>query len=302
MNYQKKQKKVFLKKVLKVNSDLDTIKHLREITGAGFLDCKKALVENNNNIETSIDYLRKKGLSKASKKVNREAKEGAIGVYANKDYSIILKINSETDFAAKSDKFLKFMDDIGQMSLSFDEELNINNFLDKSFDNKKISEYFNEIISIIGENILLGDLVKINHNKYNMKYYVHNPYKNNIGKIISLIIFDSDEIDENIDQFSKNICMHIAASKPDALDINLLDKELVAKEKEFQIENIKSSGKPENIIEKILEGKMKKFYSESTLLNQQYVIDPDKTVKEVINNFSKQCKFQLIDYKLIMIN
>ncbi len=285
-----------------MNSDLDTVKHLREITGAGFLDCKKALIENNNNIETSIDYLRKKGLSKASKKVNREAKEGAIGVYANQNHSIILKVNSETDFAAKSDKFLNFMDEIGKIALSFDEDLNINNFLDKSYENKKISEYFNEIISIIGENVVLGDLVKINHKEYNMKYYVHNPYKKNIGKIISLIIFNSEKIDENIDQFTKNICMHIAASKPDALDTNLLDKDLVAKEKEFQIENIKSSGKPDNIIEKILEGKMKKFYSESTLLNQQYVIDPDKTVKEIINDFSKKSKFQLIDYKLIMIN
>ena len=280
---------------------LDAVKNLREITGAGFLDCKKALSENNNNLEASIDFLRKKGLSKASKKSSREAKEGVVAIYSNSSQTIILKVNSETDFAAKSETFLNFVDKIGNFALSLDKKEGLNDFLDKEYEGKKITDHFKEIISVIGENILLKEIILAEHNGLHNNYYVHNSYKSNIGKIISFVSYESSNLDESVKQFTKNICMHIAASKPEALDVEFLDDEYIEKEKNFQIENIKSSGKPENIIEKILEGKMKKFYAESTLLNQIFILDTDKTVKNVIDELPKSYQFKLIDYKLLAL-
>ena len=285
-----------------MNDLLSLIKNLREITGAGFVDCKKALIENNNDIDNSIDYLRKKGLSKASKKSNREAKEGAVGFYSKDNRSIIIKINSETDFAAKSEKFLNFVDMIGNIALNVDANLNINTFLDYEHEEKKISDLFKETISVIGENIILGDVMMINHENFHVNHYVHNPYKSNLGKIISVVVYKTLDNNNEIKQFSRNLCMHIAASKPEAMDIELLNPDTVKKEKDFQTESIKSSGKPENVINKILEGKMKKFFEESTLLNQKYVLDPDKTVKNVIEELPKECNFELTDYKLLLLN
>ena len=281
---------------------LDLVKNLREITGAGFLDCKKALLANDNDIESSIDYLRKKGLLKASKKSSREAKDGAVGIYNNNSKIIILKINSETDFAAKSDKFLQFVDLIGNIALKNNDDIDKDSFLESIYEGKKISEYFTDIISVIGENIVLRDIkvIQLDDNYYN--YYVHNSYKKNIGKIISLIIYKSLKQNNVIEEFTKNICMHIAASKPEAIDIEYLDPEIVKKEKDFQRDNIKNSGKPSDIIDKIIDGKMKKFYSESTLLNQNYVLDPDKKVKEVINTLPSEYSFKLIDYKLVVLS
>ena len=280
---------------------LDAVKNLREITGAGFLDCKKALSENNNDLEASIDFLRKKGLSKASKKSSREAKEGVVAIYSNSSQTIILKVNSETDFAAKSETFLNFVDKIGNFALSLDKKEGLNDFLDKEYEGKKITDHFKEIISVIGENILLKEIILAEHNGLHNNYYVHNSYKSNIGKIISFVSYESSNLDESVKQFTKNICMHIAASKPEALDVEFLDDEYIEKEKNFQIENIKSSGKPENIIEKILEGKMKKFYAESTLLNQMFILDTDKTVKNVIDELPNTYEFKLIDYKLLAL-
>ncbi len=278
------------------------IKTLRDKTGAGFLDCKNALQENNNEIESSIDYLRKKGLAKASKKSSRIASEGAVGIYSNKSKSIIIKINSETDFASKGETFLNFFDQIGNMLILSKNKINLNSIMDMMFNNIKLSEYFTDIIARIGENIVLGDIRIIDHNNSQFNYYVHNSYKKNIGKIISFINYNSKIQNDQIKNFSKNLCMHIAASKPDALDIKYLDKELIDREKEVQLATIQSTGKSKDIIDKILEGKMKKFYSESTLLNQKFILDPDKTVKEVINELPQELGFKLINYELLILN
>ena len=284
-------------------SDLmESIKNLREITGAGFLDCKKALEENNHDIDLSIDFLRKKGLAKANKKSSREAKEGAIGVYSNDKISTIIQINTETDFAAKNEVFLNFMDQIGEYSLEIkDTNFSIENFLDSTQSGRKISDYFKDIIAKIGENIILTKMYINEHKENHFSYYVHNSYKKNIGKIATLISYKVDEDNDESKLLAKNICMHIAASKPLALNIESLNKELIEKEKDIQLDLIKSSGKPESIIEKILDGKMKKFYSESTLLNQNYILDPDLTVDKVIKEFSKKNKFEIINYNLVSL-
>ncbi|MDC0037756.1 translation elongation factor Ts [Alphaproteobacteria bacterium] len=284
-------------------SDLmEGIKNLREITGAGFLDCKKALEANNHDIDLSIDFLRKKGLAKANKKSSREAKEGAIGVYFNNKISTIIQINTETDFAAKNEVFLNFMDKIGNFSLEIkDKNYSFKNFLDSTHDGRIISDYFKDIIAKIGENIVLTKLYINEHKQNYFSYYVHNSYKKNIGKLATFISYKADKDNDESKLLAKNICMHIAASKPLSLNVANLNKDLIEKEKDIQLDLIKSSGKPENIVEKILEGKMKKFYSESTLLNQNYILDPDQTVEKVVNEFSKKNNFEILSYNLVSL-
>ena len=280
-------------------SNLGLIKELREKTGAGFLDCKNALSENNNDIEQSIDSLRKKGLAKATKKSSREAKEGAVGFYKNEKILIILKINSETDFSAKSDTFLNFLDLIGSIALAQDNpNLDLDKFMNVKDGDKSISDFLTEMIAKIGENLIISDLKIFKINDFQVNYYVHNPYRKNIGKIVSTVFYQSDDANDSVETFSKNLCMHIAASKPEAIDIANLSSEIIENEKKIQKEMIKESGKPSNVMEKILEGKMKKFYSEVTLLNQNFVIDPDKTIKDAINEYSLTNKFELKNYSL----
>ena len=277
-----------------MGEDLKLVKELRNKTGAGFLDCKEALSNNNGNIDNAIDYLRKKGLAKASKKSSREANEGAIGFYENNSICILIKINSETDFAAKSDTFLNFVDYIGNIILDLNNtELDPHMFLDTKISSKSIKEIFDEMIAKIGENIVISDLRVFTKNNNYLSFYVHNAYRKNIGKIISVLKYSADSNYESIQNFAKNLCMHIAALKPEALDESNLEQTTIDKELNIQKELIASSGKPENVIDKILEGKMKKFYSEVTLLNQSFVLEPEKSVKEVINSNHKDKKFEI---------
>ncbi len=283
-------------------SDLNLIKELREKTGAGFLDCKNALKESNNDINLSIDSLRKKGLAKATKKSSREAKEGAIGFFSNDNVCVILKINSETDFSAKSNTFLDFVDYLGNAAIKTnDYNLNLEKFMNYKQNDKTISELITEMIVKIGENIILNDLKIIEIKNLNLNYYIHNPYRKNIGKIVSTVFFESDKMNSEIENFSKNLCMHIAASKPEAMDVEQLSSNIVDNEKIIQQEMIKDSGKPSNVMDKILEGKMKKFFSEVTLLNQSFVIDPDKNVKDAINDFNSSNKFVLKEYMFVSL-
>ena len=287
-----------------MNNIMVNVKNLRDMTGAGFLDCKKALEANDQSIEKSIVYLRKKGLAKANKKSSRQTNEGAIGLYSNEAKTVLIQINTETDFAAKNEVFLNFMNEIGGLALEVDDiNISLENFVKLSFRNKIISEYFTDIITKIGENIILSQLIIVPNNDGCMiSTYIHNAYKKNIGKIAVVLKSKINEIDEESKILGKNLCMHIAASKPFALSIEKLNKNLIKKEREIQIETIKSSGKPNNILEKILEGKMKKFYSDSVLLEQPYILDLDKTVKQIITEFSKINNFEIIDYKLIVLN
>ena len=287
-----------------MNNIMVNVKNLRDMTGAGFLDCQKALEANDQSIEKSIVYLRKKGLAKANKKSSRQTNEGAIGLYSNEAKTVLIQINTETDFAAKNEVFLNFMNEIGGFALEVDNiNISLENFVKLSFRNKIISEYFTDIITKIGENIILSQLIIVPNNDGSMiSTYIHNAYKKNIGKIAVVLKSKINEIDEESKILGKNLCMHIAASKPFALSIEKLNKNLIKKEREIQIETIKSSGKPNNILEKILEGKMKKFYSDSVLLEQPYILDLDKTVKQIITEFSKINNFEIIDYKLIVLN
>ena len=283
-----------------MSSIMDLIKELREKTGAGFLDCKKSLEENSNDIEKSIESLRKKGLAKASKKSDRTANEGAVGIYSNENITVLIKVNSETDFAAKSDTFLDFLDSLGKIILENNNIIDKNELLKLKFETGNVQDYFNSMIAKIGENLILNDLIIKNNQDTFISFYIHNSYRNNIGKIITLLEFSSNKKDKEIETFTKNLCMHIAAMKPESLDIPDLDDKIIKNEEKIQRELIINSGKPSSIVDKILEGKMKKFYSEVTLLNQSYILDQDKTVRDVINDFNKN-DFKLISYDLISL-
>ena len=284
-----------------MNNTFDLIKELRNKTGAGFLDCKNALFENNNNLEESIEFLRKKGLAKASKKSSREAIEGAVGIYSNNKVIVLIKVNSETDFAAKSDIFLNFLDELGDFAVkNCQSNHSKEDFLGLKYNDTLISEFFDSMIAKIGENLILNDLIILENKNY-YSFYIHNSYKKNIGKIISIVKYETNEDNEVIKKFSKNLCMHIAAMKPESLDINDLEKNFVEKEKNIQKELILNSGKPENIVEKILEGKMKKFYSEVTLLNQNYILDQDKTVKMAIQELPENLNFKISSFNIISL-
>ena len=285
-----------------MSSLTELIKDLRNKTGAGFLDCKNALSENNNDLDKSIEFLRKKGLAKASKKTSREANEGAIGIYSNKDLVVVFKVNSETDFAAKSEAFLSFLDELGSIFLKENNpNLGKEDFISLKYKDGLISDFFKSMIAKIGENLILNDLITLEKKDINISYYIHNSYKENIGKIISLIQYKSDNNEKEIETFSKNLCMHIAAMKPESMDVNDLDEKIVNNEKSIQKELILNSGKPSNIADKILEGKMKKFYSEVTLLNQSFILDQDKTVKNIIDEKSDKYNYKLISFNLISL-
>ena len=222
----------------------------------------------------------------------------------NVNQAVLLEINSETDFAAKNNLFLDFMDKIGKYILENEnsKDLILEKFLEKKFEEKSISDHFNEIIAKIGENIVLKKIVVMkNEQKTKFYSYIHNNYRPNIGKICVILKAQVKEENEEATQLGKNLCMHIAASKPLALDSNQLDLQLVAREKEIQIATIKASGKPNNILEKILEGKMKKFYSEVTLLNQSYIMDPDKNIRQILDEFSKKNTFDIKEFSIFVL-
>ncbi len=281
---------------------VNLIKDLSNKTGAGFLDCKKALLQKNNNLEEAIEFLRKKGLAKASKKTSREANEGAVGIYSDENLIVIIKVNSETDFAAKSDTFLNFLDELGAFVLNQNNtNISKEDFLNLIYKKVSISDFFKSMIAKIGENLILNDLIIIKNNQDHFSYYIHNSYRKNIGKIISLIKYQTVNNDDEVKLLSKNLCMHIAAMKPESIDVDDLDTTIVEKEENIQKELIISSGKPSNIVEKILEGKMKKFFSEITLLNQSFILDPDKSINEVISEYRDKNDYKIISFKIITL-
>ena len=264
----------------------ELIKELRDKTGAGFLDCKKSLEDNNNDIEKSIEDLRKKGLAKASKKSDRVANEGAIGIYSNDNITVILKVNSETDFAAKSDTFLNFLDNLGNLILNHNKKIDKESFLNLKYENGNVQDFFNSMIAKIGENLILNDLIVRENSNIYTNFYIHNSYRINIGKIISLVEYSSNRKDNETEILSKNLCMHIAAMKPKALDISGIDQDLLDKEQRVAREKAIKSGKPAEIIEKMVSGAINKYVKEISLLGQVFVKAEDgkQTVAEYLKS------------------
>ena len=258
------------------------VKELRESTGAGMLDCKKALVEANGNIEDAVDWLRKKGLASAAKKASRIAAEGLVSVYVEGNKGAIAEVNSETDFVAKNDLFQDYVADAAKVALmAAGEVCNM-----KAFNCPKCGKTFEErltdLIAKIGENMNLRRAAMLEVNNGVVSAYLHNACGNNLGKIGVLVALESTADKAKLEELGKHIAMHIAASSPLFLNIDSVDTASVEREKAIFAEQAKASGKPENIIEKMVEGRVRKYYDEVVLEEQAYIMDPDKKVKQII--------------------
>jgi elongation factor Ts len=271
---------------------LDKVKKLRELTGVGFKDCKNAIDECNGDIDKSVEFLRIKGISKANKKMERIAADGLVSISEEKNKFSIIEINSETDFVAKNDKFISFVEEVSKLSL-----LNLGNMqkikTSTMKNNKTVNDNLIDLVSKIGEKITLrrSDFIDT---KDNINFsYIHSPVKENLGKIGVLVSLKSSMKREELSDFGKKLSMHIAALSPLAIDQKDLDANITKKEKEIITEELKNSGKDSKIVEKIAMGKLNKFINDNTLLNQEWIIEPKKKVKDILNSIDDKEKIEI---------
>tara|TARA_Y100000590_G_scaffold199565_1_gene226686 strand:- start:3243 stop:4094 length:852 start_codon:yes stop_codon:yes gene_type:complete len=266
-------------------SEIEKIKKLRQSTGAGFKDCKSALDEAKGDIQKAVEILRIKGISKASKKMSRQANEGVVAVTGNKNKTSLIEINCETDFVAKNEDFVNFVKEISE----------INNNCDSSLEKLKISKMKNgqsvnenivNLISKIGEKITIGRSKTLNCKDVKNYKYLHGVIKDNLSKLAVAVSLKADSENEKLDLFGKQLSMHIAASNPLAINPENISNEILDKEKELISEELKSSGKPTEIVAKISAGKLNKFKEENSLMTQIWVMDNKKKVKDVIKDIS----------------
>ena len=281
------------------NKDLlDNIKKLREMTGVGFKDCKLALDETSGDLEKSVEFLRKKGIAKASKKMNRTASEGLALVKESEGKISIIEINSETDFVAKNQDFINFCKELSEINFSTKGDLNKLNET-KMSNGILVKDNLVNLIAKIGEKITIRRANFFNNSNGVNFSYVHSALEVGIGKIISIVKIDGITSDNK--NFGTKVAMHIAASNPLALDRNDIDKTLIDKELEIIKEEIKNSGKPAEMAEKISKGKISKFLNDNSLLNQLWIMDPKKKVSDVLkeNSNAKQLKIlEFVRYKV----
>ena len=271
---------------------LEKVKKLRELTGVGFKDCKNALEENNSDIDKSIEFLRKKGIAKASKKMERVAADGLVCIYEKDNKFAMIEINSETDFVAKNADFINFAEEISQ--LTFSNFGKIENILNAKMKNKKIvKESLVDLISRIGEKINFRRSVFVDSAKSINFSYMHSSLKKNVGKLGVLLTLETTKQKSDILDFGKQLAMQIAATSPLSIDKHDLDQNLLKKEKEIITEELKNSGKDSKIIDKIATGKLNKFISENTLLNQEWVMEPKKKVKDILKSVEGKDKIRI---------
>ena len=272
---------------------LEKIKKLREITGVGFKDCKLAIDENNGDIDKSIEYLRKKGIAKASKKMGRIAADGLALVFEQENKISTIEINSETDFVAKNKDFISFCKELSE--LNFQNKSNLDKLKSSKMKNqKKVDENLITLISKIGEKITIRRAKYFDNNGTNFSY-VHNSLENNIGKVVSIVQLSKNS-NKNSKDLGMKLAMHIAAQAPIAIDENGINKEILEKELEIIKEELKNSGKKPEMIDKISKGKIKKFISENTLLNQIWIMDTNKKVSQVIKEHSDGEEIKVLDF------
>ena len=271
---------------------LDKVKKLRELTGVGFKDCKNALDENKGDIEKSIDYLRKKGIAKANKKMERVAADGLVSICEKDNKFSMIEINSETDFVAKNSDFVNFVEEVSQLAFVNFGKLN-EIFSSKMKNKKNVEENLVDLISKIGEKITIRRSVFVdNDNSVNFSY-MHSSIKKNVGKLGVLLSLETTKKHEDILDLGKKLAMQIAASSPLSINREDLDKNILEKEKEIITEELKNSGKDSKIIDKIAMGKLNKFINDNTLLNQEWIIEPKKKVKDILKEVSGKDKIEI---------
>ena len=266
-------------------SDIKKVKELRQSTGAGFKDCNAALKESNGDLEKAAEILRVKGIAKASKKMSRDAKEGVIVISGNNKKTSLIEINCETDFVAKNEDFIIFAKELGEINYKCSS--NIEKFnLFKMSNGKTVEDNLVSLIAKIGEKITIGKIKTIENENTANYIYQHSIIKDNVSKLGVVVSIETSDINEKVDIFGKQISMHVAASNPLAISKDEIKKEIIEKEQELISEELKNSGKPDEIAKKISLGKINKFKEESSLLTQDWVMEPKKKVKEIIDELN----------------
>ena len=271
-----------------MNITASMVKELRDKTDAGMMDCKKALTETNGDMNAAIDYLREKGISKAAKKADRIAAEGLANIYVEGNKAVILEVNSETDFVAKNEIFQEYVADAALVALMHNGEICDMKTFQCPKVHKSFEERLTDMIAKIGENMNLRRAQTVEVKDGIVASYIHNAAAPNIGKIGVLVALESTADKAKLADLGKHIAMHIAASYPLFKSIADVDPAAVEHEKTIFAEQAAASGKPANIIEKMVEGRVKKYYDEVVLEEQAYIMDPDKKVKQVIADAAKE--------------
>jgi elongation factor Ts len=266
-------------------SDIEKVKKLRELTGVGFKDCNLAIKESDGDLDKAIEILRVKGISKASKKMSRDAKEGVIAVTENDKQISLIEVNCETDFVAKNDDFVNFVKELSDLNN------NVNSNVDdlkksKMANGQTVDENLVALIAKIGEKITIGKTKTLSNEGTVKSKYLHTIVKDNLAKLAVAVSLETNDNSEAVKNFGKQLSMHIAASSPLALDQNLIDQSIIDKEQELVTEELKNSGKPDEIAKKISLGKMSKFKEENALLSQSWVMEPKKKVQDIIKELS----------------
>jgi len=263
------------------------VKELREKTGAGMMDCKKALTEVGGDLETAVDWLRKSGLAAAAKKANRIAAEGLVAVNTVGKSGAAIEVNAETDFVARNSEFKLFVSKIADIAL--DKNGDRNEILDAIFvDKVPVKEALNNLIATIGENITIRRAASVSVNSGAVCSYVHNEIEQGLGRIGVLVALESDGDEKLLQQHGKQLAMHIAAAAPRWLSVNDVDETELVRERSVLTEQARDSGKPEEIIGKMVEGRLRKFYEETVLMEQTYVIDGETKISDVVVKAGKE--------------
>ena len=266
-------------------SDLEKVKQLREATGAGFKDCNLAVKESGGDLDKAVEILRVKGISKASKKMSRDAKEGVIATSGDESKISVIEINCETDFVAKNDDFVSFAKELSELNNQNSSDLEkLNN--SKMANGETVEDSLVALIAKMGEKITVGKAKTFNQPGSKNFNYLHTVVKDNLSKLSVIASLETSDDSDNVKAFGKQLSMHIAASNPLALSSDLIDKDLLQKEQDLVTEELKSSGKPEEIAQKISLGKMSKFKEENALLTQAWVMEPKKKVQDILKELN----------------
>jgi len=266
-------------------SDIEKVKKLREATGAGFKDCNLAIKESNGDLDKAVEILRVKGISKASKKMTRDAKEGVIAVSGDEKKTSLIEVNCETDFVAKNDDFVNFVKELSDLNNNVNS--NIENLRkSKMINGETVDDNLIALIAKMGEKITIGKIKTINNSGTVNSQYLHTVVKDNLAKLAVAVSLETKDHSDDVKNFGKQLSMHIAASNPIALEQNLIEQSIVDKEQELVTEELKNLGKPEDIAKKISLGKMNKFKEENALLTQAWVMEPKKKVQDILKELS----------------
>jgi len=266
-------------------SDIEKVKRLREATGAGFKDCNLAIKESEGDLDKAIEILRVKGISKASKKMSRDAKEGVIAVSGDEKKTSLIEVNCETDFVAKNDDFIKFVKELSDLNNNVNSNIEDLKKL-KMTNGETVEDNLVALIAKIGEKITIGKTKTIKNSGSFNSQYLHTVIKDNLAKLAVAVSLETKNSSDVVKSFGKQLSMHIAASNPIALDQESIDQSIIDKEQELVTEELKNSGKPDDIAKKISLGKMNKFKEENALLTQAWVMEPKKKVQDVIKELS----------------